>query len=67
MGTFSKSKEMILSLFLPTRVTSGQCIHNLTILCQTVIIILGKLKKKSDILIFCTGFAVTVTLTSFLE
>ena len=66
MDTFSKSKEMILSLFLPTQAMSGQCIHNLTILCQIVIIILGKL-QNSDILNFCTGYGVTVTLTSFLE
>ena len=36
---------MILSLFLPSVVKSGQCIYRLTILCQIVIIFLGKLQN----------------------
>ena len=33
---------MILSLFLPVQVMPGQCIYDLTLLCESVIIILGK-------------------------
>ena len=46
MGPFSESKEMVLSLFLPVLAMPGQCMHNLTILCQYVIILLSKLENS---------------------
>ena len=46
MGPFSESKEMALPLFLPVQFMPGQCICNLTILCQSVIILLNKLQNS---------------------
>ena len=46
MGPFSESKETTLPLFLPVQVMPGQCIYNLTLLCQSVIILLSKLPNS---------------------
>ena len=40
-GPFHGIKGKVLSLFLPLQVMPGQCIYNLTMLCQSVIIAAG--------------------------
>ena len=39
-------KGKVLSLFLPVQAMQGQCIYNMTMLCQSVIIILSNLQNS---------------------
>ena len=46
MGPFSGIKGIVLSLFLPVQVMPLQCIYNVTMLCQSVIIIRSNLQNS---------------------